>query len=625
MSILFGIFYKSGKPVSDELETMYAGMKHCPHETHELAVRGRCGFGHMLTYNTPEAVHEHMPQWIEDARLLFVAEGRIDNREALFSALQVPPAQQREMPDGDLMLRAYLQWGEACVDHLEGKWSLAAFHEQENRLFLARDKWDYTNLMYYSDNDVFAFASYQKGLLPLPFVSRKFDDFVLARFLIVWADDFNQSIFQNTFYLLPSYCLLVTPASEQLRHYWNYADIRVRQGLKLEEYVDDLYDNLNKAVAVRLRSYRPIASTLSGGMDSSTVSIIAAEHLAKQGKRLRTYTHIPAYAPSESLPEHNFGNERPFVEAIVQASGTIDPVYLDSVEISPLAGIRKAIQLCNRPFHGAINTNWFLDICQTAQAEGYGTLLTGEFGNATISWPGIESALPAAVLLRRSGFLRLVKHKLVIPMLHGKTPVARLYKHAVYGSRPWGHYSYCTREFEKSVRLVQRMRKSDFDPTFKLYFANPKDKARRIFDVNIQRLPFSAEFGYEFGLEFRDPTGDPRVIACALSIPNEMYCGEMNKWVLRAMMKGRMPDMVRLNVKKGKQSADASARLYAYRGEMDCVVSEMENSAFSRIVDTARIRAEWEALKADPKHYPQSNATHLLRHISAFELYRQGP
>ena len=104
MSILFGIFYRNDKPVSNELEFMYGGMQHFPHEKHGFTVQGNCGFGHMLTYNTPEAVNENMPRYIEDAHLLFIAEGRIDNRDELFKLLNIPSNQQNTIPDGDLIL-----------------------------------------------------------------------------------------------------------------------------------------------------------------------------------------------------------------------------------------------------------------------------------------------------------------------------------------------------------------------------------------------------------------------------------------------------------------------------------------------------------------------------------------
>lgn len=622
MSAIFGLFYRDGKPVSYELETMYAGMKHFPHERHSFVVQGNCGFGHMLTYNTPEAVNESMPKWVEAVRLLFVTEGRLDNRDELFGALKIPVGERDGIPDGDLMLHAYLKWDENCVDKLMGKWSFAAFHTDEQRLFIARDKWDYSNIDYYEDDKVFAFATSEKGLLPLPFIKKEIDELMIARLLVVWPGDFDKSYIKRLKHLLPSHILRVNREKAELRRYWNYADIRVREGLKLDDYVEDLLDSFNKAVACRLRSYKPVAATLSGGMDSSSVCVIAAEQLAKLGKRLKTYSHVPQFSPSNTLSEHQFGDEQPFIEAIVEAAGNINPAFLNSSVISPLEGIKEAVSLYGAPFHGACNAYWMIDIFKTAAKENYGTMLMGEFGNGTISWSGVEDTLPASEIFKRYGIISLTKKKLIKPILYGNTPFASIYKSMTFDKQPWNSLSYCTKTFEDFLDLAKRIKASGFDPTLRGFYSDPKKQAVRVFDVNVSRLSFGSNIGCETGLELRDPTGDTRVIESALAIPHELFFGEMDKWVLRTMMKGRLPDMVRLNTKKGKQSSDIPARLYAHREEMDRIFSEMEASGFGRIVDMDRILVEWKKLKADCNNYSVNQASHFLRPVAAFVMYQ---
>jgi hypothetical protein len=139
-----------------------------------------------------------------------------------------------------------------------------------------------------------------------------------------------------------------------------------------------------------------------------------------------------------------------------------------------------------------------------------------------------------------------------------------------------------------------------------------------ILDRNILRLPLGAYLGCETGLELRDPTGDQRIIESALAIPNQMYLGEMNKGVLRAMMKGRLPDQVRLNTKKGKQSSDLPSRLCMHREELDRILAEMDAAGFGRIVDLDRLRLEWQKMQSDCDHYPLNIVGHLLRPVAAF-------
>jgi asparagine synthase (glutamine-hydrolysing) len=604
---------------------MYAGMKHCPHEKCGFAIQDNCGFGHLLVYNTPEAVNENMPRWLEEDKLLFVAEGRIDNRENLFGALNIPAGEQVTIPDGDLILKAYQKWGQKCPEKLLGKWSLAAFYTGEQRLFLARDQWDYTVIDYYMDDKVFAFASSTMGLLPLPFIKKDIDEFRLARLLTTCPGDPDKA--DGTWYkgirsLPPAHTLHVTREHSTLHRYWDCRDIPVRRGLKLEEYTEELLYHLNKSVAARLRSYKPVAATLSGGLDSSTVCVLAAEQLATQGKRLRTFSHIPQFSPSGTLLKYNFGNEKPFIDVIVEACPNIDPAFLTSGKISPIEGIREALQWCGQPFHGSGNAYWMVDIFRTALLENYGTLLLGEFGNCTISWTGTDYALCSGEALRRYGISGFIKKKVLKPLLYRNLFLASIYESMGFGGQPCRKYTYCTASFEKSLHIAEKIKALGFAPAFKKYFKDPKELVYRNFGKNSSRLRNGACAGYKTGLELRDPTGDIRVIESVLAIPNEAFFGDMDKWILRTMMKGRLPDKVRLNTRKGMQSADLAARVNAHQEEMNRMLAEMESSGFGRIVDMGKMKNEWETLQADCHNYPQHKIDSALRAVAGYMMWK---
>ena len=144
-----------------------------------------------------------MPKWIEEAHVLFVAEGRIDNRDDLFQLLDIQNEKQAIIPDGDLIFKAYQKWGEKCVDRLLGKWSLAAFNTGTQKLFIACDKWDYTSIDYYVDDKVFAFSTSSKGLFPLPFITKEIDELKIARQLVVWQGDAERHILKASGVFFP--------------------------------------------------------------------------------------------------------------------------------------------------------------------------------------------------------------------------------------------------------------------------------------------------------------------------------------------------------------------------------------------------------------------------------------
>jgi asparagine synthase (glutamine-hydrolysing) len=200
--------------------------------------------------------------------------------------------------------------------------------------------------------------------------------------------------------------------------------------------------------------------------------------------------------------------------------------------------------------------------------------------------------------------------------------VARLYKRLAFGPASWKKLSFCTDDFVKRMRLEERIAASGFEPSYRWHFDDPKEHQRRIIDVNILRFHLGARFGCETGLEFRDPTSDPEVIACALAIPNEMFVGPQSKWILRTMMAGKLPDSVRLNTRKGRQSGDIDARLLASGKETDRVLSDMASSSRVRsVVDVKKLTTAWEVYKQQRRRDVASLA-HLFRTVWPVFVYR---
>jgi hypothetical protein len=165
------------------------------------------------------------------------------------------------------------------------------------------------------------------------------------------------------------------------------------------------------------------------------------------------------------------------------------------------------------------------------------------------------------------------------------------------------------------------MAQARFDASFRPHFHDPKESQRLIIRNNILRLQLGAAFGCETGLELRDPTSDTRVIACALAIPNHLYVGKATKLVIRSMMKGKLPDRVLFNAKKGKQSADIGARLRAYPQDMEsCLRALKESEKIDQIIDIKRLQETWNQLKSKKEHDDIPTIAHMLRALSVAYL-----
>ena len=255
MSGILGLVNLDGAPVeAASLEAMRDAMAFWGPDGIRIWRTGAAGLGQLTLFNTPEAVGESLPRWLPDEGLGFTAEARIDNREELFAALDVPPSGRATMPDGDLLLRAYLRWGEAAPDRVLGDWSFAAWHPAERRLFLARDHHGNTALYYAADDRRVAFGSSIKALLALPGLPHRLNELRLAQVLTSWTGDGTESFYEGIHVLPPAHALTASPAGTSKRLYWSLEDAPKLRLKSDADYVEGLRSVLDEAVRCRLRS-----------------------------------------------------------------------------------------------------------------------------------------------------------------------------------------------------------------------------------------------------------------------------------------------------------------------------------------------------------------------------------
>src|SRR5262249_44415654 len=142
MSGIVGVLHLDGAPIEPGLlERLTASLAFRGPDAQKIWLGGHVGFGHTLLKTTEEAEHEAQPFRL-DGRTWIVADAGVDARRDLIAALgargQEPPA-GLAATDVELLLRAYLAWGEGCVEHLLGDFAFAVWDGPRNRLFCARD------------------------------------------------------------------------------------------------------------------------------------------------------------------------------------------------------------------------------------------------------------------------------------------------------------------------------------------------------------------------------------------------------------------------------------------------------------------------------------------------------
>ncbi|MBI1294249.1 asparagine synthetase B [bacterium] len=585
------------------LAAMDNAMAHWGPDRHAIWHDSQCGLGQRLLFNTPESIYERLPRAVDAPHLTLTAESRLDNRAELCDIFAIPRVERPEIPDSELILRAYLKWGEACPDHLLGDWSFAIWLPDEQKLFLARDHHGNTSLVYWQQGKEFAFASDPVALYAAG-APRRLNELYLAQVLVSWfAYHGAQTIDLDIQHLPPAHAMTVTPEGIRIWRYWRLEETPPVRLPKREEYVQGFLEIYDEAVRCRLRSHRPVGTTLSGGLDSGSVTALASCALGGQGKRLTAFTAVPIYDTSKTVGANRFGDEAHLAALTSAHWQNIDHHLLNSAQITPIQGIQRTLTIMPEPGHAAGNYFWIVDLLSRACEMGLGTLLTGQGGNATVSWTGAPALRSPAAAFRdggwKEGVRRTLPHWLLRPILAARQSGQDWLGTAIHA------------DFAHRIHLVQQRNAAlGQDINLRESWRSPQDCRHAIILPGASQVgAIWARFGASAGLEVRDPTQDKRVMTYTLSIPDEVFDGPNggdrringgDRWLLRVAMAGLLPDEVRLNPLRGRQSADLAERLLAGRDEMERALAAVDHSPANLYLDVAKMRQSWRDVETTP-------------------------
>lgn len=616
MSLLIG-FISRGFDASakKELDVLYSSVRQIPHEIYEDSVHEGVAFGLL------QKGENGILSFQENEELLFAAQGRIDNRLELCTLLEIEEASESEISDPSLMLQVYLKFLDKTPELLIGDWSFAAYDFNKKRFFTAQDPHGYTSLYYYIDSEMVVFSNSIKPLLACDRIPKTLNlDKVIEGAAVFHSTERDSTYFESIKLLNPAHRMWVDSEKECKERYWFPEELPLNCRITAKEAAERLREIFTEAVRCRLRSDQPVASMLSGGLDSGSVASIAGNLLKNENISLHTFSHIPYFDINEErYGQYRFGDERPYIESTAAYNGNIIPHYLDSKTITPLQGMRALMEVLDEPIHGAANAYWSVDISKRIQERGFGAFLSGEMGNATISWTGMRDNLDAFTMLKRYGAKSVIKQKLLRPLF------LRYVKPLYSSKKGWQEYSYLNPEYARKINLEKRIEASGRRVDFSIEVKNPKENQITLLNLGYNpRCRFGSAISHYYGIEKRDPTGDKRVVEFMLQLPNELFFSETgeNKQILKLMMKDILPDDVLFQTKKGLQSADIIERVQPDIPEIEEIIKTFTTDiCMDEMFDRERMLSDLSLLKQ--KNLNISMTSHLIRTIGIMEFLNQ--
>jgi asparagine synthase (glutamine-hydrolysing) len=418
------------------------------------------------------------------------------------------------------------------------------------------------------------------------------------------------TIYKNVFRVRPAHVMRIDAhGAITEERFWSPHDAKPIRLRSDQDYADGLRACLDNAVRRQMRSVHPIGCMLSGGLDSSSVAVLAARALAENGQRLKAFTGIPRPGFDGPVPDGHYADESPLVDAIAKKAGAIDVTYVADESADDLAELERFFIALEGPVRNPTNLGWVLAILKQARRDGRRVLLGGLRGNSTISWNGWSQAIDHLargrwltayrqwrLYYRRTPHSRwnAVRHLFIDPVLPDSL-ADRIAQHR-HPDRvaPWQEHAPIRPDFAATMGVDARARVNGHDFHY---------RARR--DERIQGL-FLADYAGDWhaaekaftGVEVRDPTADIDVIAYCFGVPPEQYLTEgTDRSLIRRAMWGLLPESVLTNRLHGLQNAGWFERIDRQREAIARDISELAHSPLARrAIDIPRLEravANW--------------------------------
>ncbi|MGH1366146.1 MAG: asparagine synthase (glutamine-hydrolyzing) [Calditrichia bacterium] len=284
-----GIFNITGKPVSiNTLREMTDVVAHRGPDGSGFWTQSFVGFGHRRLAILDLSPSGHQPMQTEDGNFVISYNGEVYNYQNLRIELEAKGHRFRSESDTEVVLKAFQEWGEESILKLNGMFAFAIWDNRSNVLHLVRDRYGIKPLYYYFRDGVLLFGSEIKSILRHPAVKATVDVKALNEYFSFQNVFTDRTLFKDI-QLLPAATIMSLQLGDsnslKTRQYWDFS-FEEDHSISEEEYTEELIRLFEQAVNRQLVSDVEVGSYLSGGMDSGSITCIAAKNFPN----IKTFT-----------------------------------------------------------------------------------------------------------------------------------------------------------------------------------------------------------------------------------------------------------------------------------------------------------------------------------------------
>jgi len=476
------------------------------------------------------------PMHYDNRNYSITFNGEIYNYIELKKRLQGKGYQFHTQSDTEVILAAYKEWGQQCVTHFNGMWSFAIYDRTKNLLFASRDRFGVKPFYYTDSATTFAFGSEIRQLLylsapPKANVGLMFD-FILTGI----TDHTDETFFRNIIKLSPGCNLIYDLGNHhfEIRRYYNIIRDNSFQNISIGDAVELFSARLIDSVSLRLRADVKVGTCLSGGLDSSSIAVLASQEYMR-----KTREQFCAITASSTDPTND---ETLYARSIVEHSqlswSITKPSYEDFVN-----SIIPVLSTQEEPFASpSVIMQYY--VMQKARSLGVPVLLDGQAGDETLLGYDRYFGPYLASIWREKGIGSTVKdmQNMINNNKNINCLMAVAYTGASYSAR-LRHLLYCWRHrYLNTTPSIAEYQYNMANTCFDIF-------EHQILEIKSTNLPkllrYEDKNSMAHSVETRLPFLDYRLVELSLSLPLHYKIRDgWTKWILREAMSGKMPDNI---------------------------------------------------------------------------------
>ncbi len=548
-----GIWNRDNRPVDEALlRIMRVVLEHRGPDARRLMTEGSLGMAHCRLSILDPSARAEQPLSTEDGELTLSFNGEIHNYVEIRSELEQCGSRFRSTGDTEVVLEAFRRWGCDCFSRFNGMWALSLWDRNRRRLVLSRDRFGLKPLYYSMRGPRLAFASEIKAILAAFPEEAVIDESELAGFLLGANPDSDAATcYRNIRAVRPATFQVFSQDEEEApRDYWGFEPGVLENTMDAAEVLGDL---LEDAVRIRLRSDTPVGVCVSGGLDSSSIAVMArdltSEPLHCFSLEFRDYPEIDEsrYAADVLGTSERFLTHwvRPKPTGLLETMGRIVRAHDGPCPMRGRLGMWEIFREAHRQVKVVLigeGSDELLAGYRRFALPYVMDLLRLGAGNGARSDSRLAHFRPFLASLRplsRGAVLDLVRPLLRCHRLYSRADETALGREFLHGARA-----------PVPARFFHAFLRPDVPHPFTGSLNNALWQEFR--HCGIPELVRAEDaLAMAFSLETRAPFLDHRLVEFCFGLPHfEKIAGGWTKHVLRTAMEGQLPETVRLRRQK---------------------------------------------------------------------------